>query len=106
MKNEKVTTSMVLEKIGEVKDMLAKLREQICAEPDALAGDEFQKHAPKESDLQKIEKDYDRAADVVREHNKVGSQESAEGLAASQELLKISSARNRARKEAAAQENR
>ncbi len=98
MKNEKVTTSMVLEKIGEVKDMLAKLREQICAEDGA--GGEFSKHQPKESDLAKLEKEYANAADAVRAFNKAGTQEGAEGLAASAALLKISSARNRTRKEA------
>ncbi len=98
--NEKVTTSMVLEKIGEVKDMLAKLREQICADPDPLDGDEIRKHSP-QGGLQKAEADYDRAADAFREHNKAGTQEGAEGLAATQQLLKLASLRKRARKEAA-----
>lgn len=97
-KNETVTTDMVLSKIEEVKGMLAKLREQICAEDGA--GDEFTKHAPQESDLQKIEKEYAKAADAVRKHNAAGTQESSEGAAATQELLKVASLRNRARKEA------
>ncbi len=79
--------------------MLAKLREQICADPDPLDGDEIKKHSP-QGGLQKAEADYDRAADAVRAHNEAGTQEGAEGLAASQEFLKLASLRRRARKEA------
>jgi hypothetical protein len=99
MKQENpVTTDVVVAKIKEVQGLLAKLREQACAEDGA--GDEFQKHQPQGSGLAKLEKEYASAADAVRAFNKAGTQEGAEGLAASAALLKISSARNRARKEA------
>lgn len=91
-----ITRQMVLAKVGELKGMLAKLQEQIVAE----AGDDFQKREPKTDDLSSAEADYARAADAVREHNKAGTQEGAEGLAATQQLLKLASLRERARKEA------
>ncbi len=97
-KENTVTTDAVVAKVKEVQGMLAKLREQILAEDGA--GDEFSKREPKEGSLAEIEKAYDLAAEAVKKHNAAGTQEGAEGLSASAALLKISSARNRTRKEA------
>ncbi len=89
------TKIQVLEKFTELKDLLRELQDEIVEEDR-----DFQKQQPQPDALTKVEAEYVSAVAAVKKHNDAGTQESAEGLEATQELLKLASLRRRARKEA------